>query len=207
MKTPRAAGAALRRVNERPTRDFSQAVRLYSRLATHYVSRNDLEGESSAYHQLGTIAQQERDFAQARDWYRKSLEIEKKQGNLHGEAITYHQLGTIAQKEKDFTGARGCYLKSLAIREQQGDLHGAASAYGDLGIMEGLQGNFIEAGRWLVQSVSSFTSARDKQGAMRNTRNFLIFHQRATLEDKQKLEAIWRDANLGPFPTPQGNQK
>ena len=99
-----------------------------------------------------------------------------KQGNLHGEAITYHQLGTIAQKEKDFTGARGCYLKSLAIREQQGDLHGAASAYGDLGIMEGLQGNFIEAGRWLVQSVSSFTSARDKQGAMRNTRNFLRFH-------------------------------
>ena len=99
------------------------------------------------------------------------------------------------------------YLKSLAIKEKQGNLHGAASTYGQLGIIAGMQENFIEAGQWLVRSVSSFTNAHDQHSATGNTKNFLICHQRATPEDKQKLEALWREANLGPFPTPQGNQK
>lgn len=32
------------------------------------------------------------------------------------------------------------------------------------------------------------------------SRKFLIFIQRASLEDRQKLESMWREADLGEFP-------
>jgi hypothetical protein len=34
----------------------------------------------------------------------------------------------------------------------------------------------------------------------------LLLHQHAPAADKQKLEAIWQEANLGPFPTSSPNQ-
>jgi hypothetical protein len=53
----------------------------------------------------------------------------------------------------------------------------------------------------MVRSIAAFLEMDDQNSAQRNIRNFLVSHRLASPADKQKLEAIWRDANLGPFPT------
>jgi len=79
--------------------------------------------------------------------------------------------------------------------------HYAASTYGQLGILAGLQESFEDCGRWLVRSVASFLQTRDQREAERNTANFIVAYQFASPAVQQKLEAIWREADLGPFPT------
>ena len=107
----------------------------------------------------------------------------------------------IAEKQRDFKTAREWYFKSLAIWEKEGDRHGAASISGQLGIIAGLQGRFTEGGGWLTRCIASFKEIHDELGADRNIANFQLLHRHASPEDKQKLEAIWREAKLGPFPT------
>jgi Tetratricopeptide repeat len=130
----------------------------------------------------------------------KSLAISEKQGNLHVAASTYHQLGMVAQRQGEFAAALERHLKSLAIWEKQGDLHSGASTYGQLGILAGLEGRIGECGRLLVRCIAAFRQTQDEHTAERNIRGFLLFHKRASTEDKQKLEAIWREAGFGPFP-------
>jgi tetratricopeptide (TPR) repeat protein len=142
------------------SRNFVEASRLFAELAQHCVGTEHSEGEASAYHQLGMIAEEQREFETAREWY----------------------------------------LKSLAISEKQGNLHGAPSTYGQLGILAGLQGSVEESGKWLAQSIAGFLQMDDQYMAERAVGNFLVLHQRASAEDKRKLEAIWRNAGLGPFP-------
>jgi tetratricopeptide (TPR) repeat protein len=182
------------------SRNFVEASRLFGQLAQQSVAGTDLDGEASAYHQLGMIAQQQREFETAREWYLKSLAIKEQQGNLHGAAITYHQLGRIAEEQREFETAREWYLKSLAIEEKQGNLHGAANTYGQLGILAGQQGSVENSGKWLVRSIAGFLQVEDQYMAERGVENFLVLHQRASAEDKRKLEAIWRDSGLGLFP-------
>jgi hypothetical protein len=52
-----------------------------------------------------------------------------------------------------------------------------------------------------VRSIASFLQAHDPHEAERKTKAFLVLHQRVSPQDKQKLEAIWREAKLGLFPT------
>jgi hypothetical protein len=64
-----------------------------------------------------------------------------------------------------------------------------------------MQGRFEEGGIWLTRCIAAFLKTLDQDGAKQGVENFLVSHRRASPADKQKLEAIWRDANLGPFPT------
>jgi tetratricopeptide (TPR) repeat protein len=180
---------------------FATAREWYLKSLAIKEQQGDLHGAAVTYHQLGMIAQEERDLAKAREWYLKSLAISEKEGNLHRAATTYHQLGVVAQEERDFGTAREWYLKSLAISDKHGTLHGAASTYGQLGLLAGLEGSYEEAGKWLIRSITSFSQANDQCGAQRNVRNFLRLYGQASPKDKQKLEDLWREAGLGPFPT------
>jgi len=108
----------------------------------------------------------------------------------------------IAAEQQDFEAARESYLISLAIKEKHGSPHDAATTYGQLGILAGRQRRFEESGRWLIRCLSNFLSARDQHNVKRAVRNFLDAYREASAADKQKLELIWQEANLGPFPTP-----
>jgi hypothetical protein len=149
---------------------------------------------------LAAYAQNTRDFGEAARLFAGLAAHEAARGDQKVEASAYHQLGMIAQEQRDFAAAREWYLKSLAISEKQGILHGAASSYGALGILAGLEGRMEECGRFLVRSIAAFRQARDQHLAEQGVRNFLLFHKRASPEDKQKLEVIWHEAGFGPFP-------
>jgi tetratricopeptide (TPR) repeat protein len=180
--------------------DFATAREWYLKSLAIKEEQRNLQGAAITYHQLGRLAEDQRDFATAREWYLKSLAIEEKQGNLQGAANTYHQLGIIAHQQGDFAIAREWYLKSLAFEEKQGNLHGAAGSYAQLGILAELQGSFEDAGKWLTRCITAFQQTNDQHGVERNVQNFRVICQRAPMEEKQKLRAIWLEAGLGPFP-------
>jgi tetratricopeptide (TPR) repeat protein len=182
-------------------RDFGTAREWYLKSLAIHAKQGNLHGAAITSHQLGKIAEKGRDFETAREWYLKSLSISEKQGNLLLAASTYGQMGRIAAEQRDFETAREWCLKSLVIKEKQDDLHGAGITSGQLGIIAGLQGSFEEGGRWLSRCIATLIQTHDQYEAERNIGNFLLLHRRASPEDKQKLQAIWRDANLGPFPT------
>ena len=147
------------------------------------------------------VARRQGDLQTAKQWLHKSLDISQRDGLRAADAVTYNELGNIAREERDPRAARGWYLKSLTIAEKQGDRHAAAFTYANLGALADDQGNLLDAGRWVVRSIKAFLETDDHHEAKGQIDNFLRFYRRASPADKQKLEAIWRDANLGPFPT------
>ena len=110
-------------------------------------------------------------------------------------------MGIIAQERRDFASAEQWYLKSLAITEKQGNEHGAASTYGQLGILAGLHEDYPAAGQWLVRCLKAFGTGSDQAGVERNTHNLLIFYGQAAADDRARIQAMWREAGLGEFPT------
>ena len=183
-------------------RDFSQAEQWYRKSLAIFEKQGNEHGAAITYHQLGMIAQEQRDFSQAEQWYRKSLAIKEKQGNEHGAASTYHQLGMIAQEQRDFSQAEQWYRKSLAIKEKQGNEHGAASTYHQLGNMALVQQDFVQAGQWYIRSIAMFTRYNDRHHLQVASNNFLRCHSQAPAAVQAELQALWEQANLGPFPSP-----
>lgn len=153
-----------------------------------------------AYHQLGSVAEEKRDFTSALNWYRKSLLLEEEQGNLQGIAHSYHQLGSVARKQREFATARDWLQKSLAISKEQQDDHASSITSGELGIIAGLEGNAEECGKWMIRSVAGLLKTHDPSAAEANVENLMLFYDRASSVDKQKIEAYWQEADVGPFP-------
>jgi tetratricopeptide (TPR) repeat protein len=181
--------------------DLARARDLYLKSLAIEEARGNLLGGASSYYQLGEIAKAQHDLAQAQKWHLKSLDIEEKLGNLQGASRSHHALGSIAVAAHDFATARERYLRALAIAEKQGDMHSAAINYNKLGVLAGIQGSFEEGGGWSVRSATAFLQTHDQESAAQAIQIFFACHQEASPADKQKLEAIWRDANLGPFLT------
>ena len=181
-------------------RKFKAARKWYLKSLDICEKLGNLDGASSSYHHLGTVAQEEREFKAAREWYAKSLEIEERHGNLQGIAKSCFQLGRVAEEERNFDAARKLILKSLAINEKQGNLHSAALDYNQLGVLAARQGDTIASAAWLVRGIKAFLEASDPRLAHNGGGIFLLAHQHASPEEAQKMEAIWHEAGLGPFP-------
>jgi tetratricopeptide (TPR) repeat protein len=114
-----------------------------------------LQGEiSTAYHQLGMVAQDRGDLDTAQDWYRKSLAITEELGDRPGMAISYHQLGMAAQDRGDLDTAQNWYRKSLAIEEELGNRAGMAISYHQLGIAAQDRGDLDTAQDWYRKSLA-----------------------------------------------------
>jgi tetratricopeptide (TPR) repeat protein len=135
------------------TRAFREAHDLFSRLEVVGQKSGTAEIVSSAYHQLGIIAQEQRNFEAANTWYRKALALAEEHGDERSAAGTYHQLGTITQEQRDFGAAELWYRKSLAIEEKLGNEPGVAISYHQLGIVAQAQRDFGSAQVWYRKSL------------------------------------------------------
>jgi len=162
------------------TRNFQEAARLFERLATLANNLGEAEGEASAYHQLGMIAQEQRDFASAEQWYRKAMAIKEKQGNEHDAASTYHQLGMIAGEQRDFASAEQWYCKAMAIFEKQGNEHGVASTYRQLGMIALERRDFAGAEQWYRKSMAIEEKQGNEHGAA------ISYHQLGMIAEEQR---------------------
>ena len=98
--------------------------------------------------------------------------------------------------------AEAWYRRSLAIKEKQGDEHGAAITYGQLGILAGRQRHFIDSGQWLIKATVAFHRTADPHLVRQAAQNFLVTYRKAPAADQARLEALWNEAGLGPFPKP-----
>ena len=164
--------------------------------------QQNLHGAADTYHQLGMIEGAQHNFVMARQWYSKALSIYEPSGDPKA-ASTYHQLALVAQEEGNLTEAVNWCLKSIVIKEERRDLYGAASSYGLRGVLAGLQDDLEGAARWITRAIQAFLETGDELNAKGNAANVVYFHERASPENKQKIEAIWHNAGLGPFPKKQ----
>ncbi|MGB7592465.1 MAG: hypothetical protein WBO19_14615, partial [Terriglobia bacterium] len=60
----------------------------------------------------------------------------------------------------------------------------------------------IDSGQRLIKAIVVFRHAKDPHLVRQSVHNFLLFHQAALAADQAKLEALWNEAGLGPFPKP-----
>lgn len=60
----------------------------------------------------------------------------------------------------------------------------------------------VDSGQWVIKATLAFRRARDHPNARQAVQNFLFFHKAALAGDQARLEALWNEAGLGPFPKP-----
>ena len=181
--------------------EFEAAEKLYLQALAVFVEVDDSHRAGVTCHSLGCLAQRKEHLESAREWYFRSLAITEGRGYWHVAAMTYHQLGLVAEQQRDFKTAGEWYLKSLDIKKKQSDPHGAASTLGQLGILAGLEGNVQACAEYLTRSIAIFLQANDRRSAEVNIRNFFVAYDGVSPEDQRKMESIWSQAGLGPFPT------
>jgi tetratricopeptide (TPR) repeat protein len=133
---------------------------------------------------LAAFALNTRNYATAASLFERLAKHREDFNDLEGEAAAYRQLGAIAQEQRDFAAAEAWYRKSLAVSEKQGNERGAASTYHQLGMLAEEQREFAAAETWYRKSL-----------AVSENRN-------APAADQARLEALWKEAGLGPFPKP-----
>jgi hypothetical protein len=60
----------------------------------------------------------------------------------------------------------------------------------------------IDSGQWLIKAIVAFHRARDPHNMRRAVHEFLLPDKAAPAADQVKLEALWNEGGLGPFPKP-----
>jgi hypothetical protein len=58
----------------------------------------------------------------------------------------------------------------------------------------------VDSGQWLIKAIVGFHRAADPHNVRQAVRNFLVNYRDAPAADQVKLEALWKEAGLGPFP-------
>jgi tetratricopeptide (TPR) repeat protein len=123
------------------TRQFDRAKQSYEKKLEIIAALQSIDARqkglfvSSAYHQLGMVAQGLRDWGDARYNYQQALAISMEFGDLHSQAATYNNLGIVAQELRDWDDAHYNYQQALAISVEFGDRYLQAATYHELGIV------------------------------------------------------------------------
>lgn len=148
------------------SRDYAGAVQLFTNLGEHHREKKEYKGEAEAYHQLGTIAQEQRNFSIAEKWYKKALAIYEKLDCQHANALIYHNLGMISGEQRDFATAEEWCKKALAINEELDDEgKETANDYHYLGVIADAQQDFLAAEKWYKKSLAINEKLGDEHGA------------------------------------------
>jgi tetratricopeptide (TPR) repeat protein len=145
------------------SRNFTEATRLYERLAKAFAQAGNAPAEAAIYSLLGMLAEEQRDFDVAERWYRKSLAITETRGGDHG-AGTYGHLGTLAHRRGRLDEAKGWYTKAAALFEKLQDEDGAAKTYHHLGMVAQDEGELAEAESSYTKSLEIKERRSDQLG-------------------------------------------
>ena len=129
-------------------KNLGEAEHLFTQYAKAVKAGGDLEGEATAYHQLGMIAQERHNLEAAEEWYHKAIEIENSRGAEHLTALTSSQMGAIFVERRDFNNAEPWYRKAIEILDRKGDEQNSALASHSLGVIAQERGDFKAAEVW-----------------------------------------------------------
>jgi len=117
------------------SRDFVSCGTSFTEVAEIFRCTGKTEGEATAYHQLGRIAEDQCRLDDAELWFRKSLDIKLTSENHRGRAASYHHLGTIQYERGNYEAAEVFYHESLAISETLNDESVKRVTYHQLGMV------------------------------------------------------------------------
>ena len=107
--------------NYQKIKNFSGARENYKKALTLLNQAGMRQQTSTAYHQLGWVAQEERDWEEAKRNYLEALKIFQEFNDRYSQAGTFHQLGMVAEEEKDYAASLEYYALALEIYHQYND--------------------------------------------------------------------------------------
>jgi len=140
---------------EQQRNNLVEAESIHKKILNFLLSLGDSSVEpnmSTAYHQLGRIAEERQQFDQAEQWYKKALEIRERLGLERDAANEYHQLGRIAQERQQFDQAEQWYKKALEIFERLGHPPLKVNTLAQIGVLYRNQNKFFEAVSWFCEA-------------------------------------------------------
>jgi class 3 adenylate cyclase/tetratricopeptide (TPR) repeat protein len=159
---------------------------------------DDLPGQASALHDLGTARRLTGDYPGAAGDLEQALAIYRGIGDRLGQAGALTDLGTARRLTGDYPGAAGDLEQALAISRAIGDRLGQAGALTELGTARRLTGDFQGAAGDLEQALAIYRDLGDRLGQA-STLNQLgpVRHQTGDFQgatgDLEQALAIYRD--------------
>ncbi len=127
--------------------------------------------ETSAWLDLGKIAEHRGNYVQAQTYWQKSLSLARENGQVREEAHTLRELGSIAWKQGQLQQAYQFYAGGLALLRSMQDQHGVADALKNLGNLAAEQGQPEEAHRLYEEALTLFRAINDSRGVATTTHN------------------------------------
>ncbi|EIJ43395.1 NB-ARC domain-containing protein,tetratricopeptide repeat protein [Beggiatoa alba B18LD] len=134
---------------------YQQVLNIHNNL-TIFEETEKTRNNSSIYHQLGTVAQEQRQWSQAQDYYQQALAIDIEFNDRYSQASTYHQLGMVKQEQRQWEKAQDYYQQALAIKIEFNDRHAQASTYGQLGLLAKTQEDWKQAQDYYQQALTIY---------------------------------------------------
>ena len=120
----------------------------------------DLSGEARDYAGLGTLCRVIGKYTEAKEYHEKALAIRKEIGDREGEAIDYGNLGTACQYLGEYGKVEEYFKKAVAITSEIGDVVNQVPFLCKLAWLYISEGNFPEAGSYLLQSIQKCEELR-----------------------------------------------
>ena len=174
-------------------RDWATAEKHLSDLAHTWQAVKNPDGEGSAYHQLGRVAEDQGQLEFAEAWFRKSLALKLVTQNESGLAATYHHLGNVAFERDDFNAAEEWYRKSLALSEKAGYEYARSTSYHQLGMIADRKRDYAKAESLYLEAAAIAEKSGDLWGAA------MTYHQLGgvALSERRFADAIgWFQKSL-----------
>jgi tetratricopeptide (TPR) repeat protein len=147
------------------TRNFVEAMELFTKLAENHCRHGNSTAEAGAYHHLGLNEQAQENFAAAERWYSKARSILERLGDEMGAAAEFFQLGIIAHERRDFAAANHFHLKSLEVFKKNGSEREVANTYHELGMTAGEERDFVAAKDHFLNALGIWEKIGDQHGA------------------------------------------
>lgn len=176
--------------------DYPKALEYTLRSLTTRTKNGDKLGSSNALNTAGLIYQHEHNLPRALDYYLQSLKLSEETMNQEMEGATllnigsvYSELGDneprIERKKEHYIKAEEYYRKAIAVSETTGNKRNLVSCWANLGALQTKLKKFIDARRYLDQSLAGAKEIGSND-EIRNSYRFL-----ASLDS---LEGKWKQA-------------
>ncbi len=213
----KAAGAAAILVTWQ--NNFARGYALSEESLTISRELGDRRGEAFGLRLLGGVACLLDDYAFGRPLVLESLKLYRSLQDPQGISETLLDLGNLVDN-KNYGRARAYLQESLGLCRKRGDVIGIANALNSLGLMALRQGDFLQARRWLEESLAVQRPIGDdpfillhlgelalRQGDYAQARAYYEQNLSICKEQGQMNSALWSTVNLGYIALREGDEE
>ncbi|MGW2724998.1 tetratricopeptide repeat protein, partial [Streptomyces sp. NPDC001492] len=137
-----------------------------------YQQNDDIDGQASAWNNLGVVCRDLERHTEASDAYQAALELFQQTGDTHGQAVAWNNLGVVCRDLGRHTEAIAAGEKAVAMLTQEEDWARTGEAWAEFATTLHVSGTELPQVRhaW-EQSATAYTRAGDDEEAAKSRAN------------------------------------